>query len=40
MANLAFELYEQRGRRDGQAVQDWVQAEQEIRKDAPTNVPT
>jgi H+-transporting ATPase len=29
----AYELYEQRGRREGHAVQDWLQAEREIRKD-------
>ncbi len=28
----AYELYEQRGRTDGKAVQDWAQAEKEIRK--------
>jgi len=33
IATRAYELYEQRGRKDGQAVQDWEQAEQEIRKD-------
>jgi hypothetical protein len=27
-----YELYEQRGRQDGRAVQDWGQAEREIRK--------
>ena len=26
----AYELYEQRGRQDGFAVQDWLQAEQEL----------
>jgi len=35
IAKRAYELYEQRGRQDGRAVQDWGQAEQEIRKDAP-----
>ena len=35
IAKRAYELYEQRGRQDGQAVQDWGQAEQEIRKVAP-----
>jgi H+-transporting ATPase len=30
----AYELFEQRGRGNGQAVQDWSHAEQEIRKDA------
>jgi H+-transporting ATPase len=33
IANRAYELYEQRGRRDGQADRDWLQAEREIRKD-------
>ena len=33
IAKRAYELYEQRGRREGQAVQDWGQAEREIRKD-------
>jgi H+-transporting ATPase len=28
----AYEIYEQRGRQDGSAVQDWEQAEREIRK--------
>jgi H+-transporting ATPase len=32
IARRAYELYEQRGRQDGGAVQDWGQAEQEIRK--------
>jgi H+-transporting ATPase len=32
IAKRAYELYEQRGRQDGRAVQDWEQAEQEIRK--------
>jgi len=35
IANRAYELYEQRGRQDGRAVQDWGQAEREIRKDEP-----
>ena len=34
IARRAYELYEQRGRQDGQAVQDWEKAEREIRKDA------
>jgi plasma-membrane proton-efflux P-type ATPase len=34
IAKRAYELYEQRGRQDGGAGQDWKQAEQEIRKDA------
>jgi H+-transporting ATPase len=33
IARRAYELYEQRGRGDGQAAQDWSHAEQEIRKD-------
>jgi hypothetical protein len=35
IAKRAYELYEQRGRQDGRAVQDWEQAEREIRKDEP-----
>ena len=35
IAKRAYELYEQRGRQDGRAVQDWGQAEREIRKDEP-----
>jgi H+-transporting ATPase len=35
IATRAYELYEQRGRQDGQAVQDWRQAELEIRKNEP-----
>jgi H+-transporting ATPase len=35
IATRAYELYEQRGRQDGRAVQDWGQAEREIRKDEP-----
>ena len=35
IAKRAYELYEQRGRQDSQAVQDWGQAEREIRKDGP-----
>jgi H+-transporting ATPase len=31
----AYELYEKRGRREGQASQDWLEAEREIRKDEP-----
>jgi len=31
----AYALYEQGGRQDGRAVQDWEQAEREIRKDQP-----
>ncbi|MGA7194001.1 MAG: DUF2934 domain-containing protein [Anaerolineales bacterium] len=33
IAKRAYELYEQHGHQDGQAIQDWSQAEQEIRKD-------
>jgi hypothetical protein len=33
IAKRAYELYEKRGRQDGQAAQDWGQAEQEIRKE-------
>jgi H+-transporting ATPase len=33
IARRAYELYEQHGRREGHAVQDWLQAEHEIRKD-------
>jgi H+-transporting ATPase len=33
IATRAYQLYEQRGRRDGQADQDWLAAEREIRKD-------
>ena len=39
IAQRAHELYEQRGRQDGFAVQDWLQAEQELAlaaKDLPT----
>jgi H+-transporting ATPase len=32
IAIRAYELYEQRGRQDGHADQDWIQAEKEIRK--------
>jgi plasma-membrane proton-efflux P-type ATPase len=35
IARRAYELYEQRGRQDGQADQDWRQAEQEVRTDGP-----
>ncbi|WP_020161012.1 HAD-IC family P-type ATPase [Methylobacter marinus] len=33
IAKRAYELYEEQGRQDGRAVQDWVKAEQEIRED-------
>ena len=32
----AYQLYERRGRRDGQADRDWLQAEREIRKNGST----
>ena len=35
IARRAYELYEQRGRRDGQAGQDWLEAEREIRDESP-----
>ncbi|MHB8523240.1 MAG: plasma-membrane proton-efflux P-type ATPase [Limisphaerales bacterium] len=35
IARRAYELYEQRGRQDGRAAQDWRQAEREIRNDEP-----
>jgi hypothetical protein len=35
IAKRAYELYEQKGRQDGRAVQDWEQAQREIRKDEP-----
>jgi len=34
IATRAYELYEKRGRADGQADQDWNEAEREIRKEA------
>ena len=33
IARRAYELYEQRGHRDGHADQDWLEAEHDIRKD-------
>ena len=33
IARRAYELYEQRGRQEGLSVQDWGQAEEEIRRD-------
>src|SRR5450631_293267 len=36
ISNRAYELYEQRGRQDGRAVQDWKQAERQIRNDETT----
>ncbi len=35
IATRAYELYEQGGRKDGGAVQDWEKAEREIREDKP-----
>ena len=35
IAKRAYALYEQGGRQDGRAVQDWEQAEREIRKNQP-----
>jgi H+-transporting ATPase len=35
IAKRAYELYEQRGRRDGQAGQDRLEAEREIRDESP-----
>jgi H+-transporting ATPase len=34
IATRAYEIYEERGRHDGQADQDWIEAETEIRKSA------
>jgi hypothetical protein len=31
IAELAYQLYEQRGRKDGHDIEDWIQAEQTIR---------
>jgi H+-transporting ATPase len=36
IATRAYELYEQEGHQDGHAVQDWTEAEKEIRKEALT----
>jgi H+-transporting ATPase len=36
IARRAYELYEQRGRQEGHAAEDWLQAEREIRKDQAT----
>lgn len=38
IAKRAYELYEKRGHQDGKAVQDWEQAEREIRKDEAKGV--
>ncbi len=35
IARRAYELFEQRGRQDGRAVEDWAQAERDIRKNKP-----
>jgi H+-transporting ATPase len=35
IARRAYQLYEQGGRRDGRAIQDWDQAEREIQAAAP-----
>jgi len=32
IATRAYELYQHRGRADGEADQDWLEAEREIRK--------
>ena len=33
ISSRAYEQYERQGRREGHAVQDWLQAERKIRKD-------
>ena len=33
IAKRAYELYEKRGHQDGKAIQDWEQAEHEIREE-------
>ncbi len=38
IAGRAYELYEQRGRGDGRAAEDWNQAEREVRKDETPQV--
>ena len=40
IAKRAYELYERRGRREGYALQDWLQAEREVRERRPPNEPT
>jgi hypothetical protein len=35
IAKRAYELYEQGGRQDGRAVQDWLEAERKTQKDEP-----
>jgi H+-transporting ATPase len=37
IATRAYEIYEDRGHHDGQADQDWMEAETEIRKGAETH---
>ncbi|MGA7614626.1 MAG: plasma-membrane proton-efflux P-type ATPase [Thermoanaerobaculia bacterium] len=37
IARRAYELYEKRGRRDGRSVEDWEEAEREIRKHDSSN---
>jgi len=39
IAKRSYELYEEGGRQDGRAVQDWEKAEQEIRKAEPDAKP-
>ena len=39
IAKRAYELYERRGRREGDALQDWVEAEWEIRDNGPPSKP-
>lgn len=34
IGDLAFGLYEQRGRQDGQALDDWLEAERQVMIDA------
>jgi hypothetical protein len=34
IARLAFQLYESRGREDGHDIEDWLQAEAVLRRDA------
>jgi H+-transporting ATPase len=35
IASRAYALYEQQGRRNGHAVEDWLQAERQVRKEGP-----
>jgi H+-transporting ATPase len=39
IAKRAYEIYEDQGRKSGQATQDWKKAEQEIRKNEPKSGP-